>query len=295
MSDAGTPTLDQLRVFLAVVETGSLAAAGRKLNRATSAIGYAVDNLEAALGIVLFERETTRKPLLSEAGRAVLAEARALSRGLDGLRAKVKGLRDGLEAEVALVVDVMLPTEDLVAVLREFQKTFPTVPVRLFVEALGAVSQHVLDGVATLGIGGPLRIESERLEYIPFRGLDLIPVAAPTHPLATEAAIGAARRHLQLVLTDRSTLTRGRDFGVLADQTWRLGDLGAKHALLCAGVGWGSMPAAMVRADLQAGRLVELRLPDWSSVAATMHLVTAAAAPPGPAGQWLMRRFTESL
>ena len=67
---------------------------------------------------------------------------------------------------------------------------------------------------------------------------------------------------MQLVLTDRSTLTEGQDFGVFADQTWRLGDLGAKHALLLAGIGWGNMPAAMVRADLQSGRLVRLDLPD---------------------------------
>ena len=297
MTEIGTPTIDQLRVFLAVVETGSLAAAGRRLNRATSAIAYAIDNLEAVLGIALFERETTRKPRLSEAGRAVLAEARALSRGLDGLRAKVKGLRDGLEAEVALVVDVMLPTSTLVAVLQAFQHAFPTVPIRLAVEALGAVSQHVLDGAATLGICGPLRIESERLEYIPFRDLELVPVAGPTHPLASglDRAVGAARRHVQLVLSDRSALTAGQDFGVLSDRTWRIGDLGAKHALLLAGVGWGSMPAAMVQADLEAGRLVALDLPDWAGVTAAMHLVYVSVAPPGPAGRWLMRRFIDGI
>ncbi len=296
MSEPGTPTIDQLQVFLAVVETGSLAAAGRKLNRATSAISYAIDHLEAGLGIALFDRETTRKPQLSEAGRAVLVEARALSRGLDSLRAKVKGLAGGLEAEVSLVVDVMLPTPDLVAVLQAFQQAFPTVPIRLYIESLGAVGQHVLDGVATLGICGPFRLESDRLEYIPFRDLELIPVAAPTHPLASgaDAGIGAARRHVQLVLTDRSTLTAGQDFGVFADQTWRLGDLGAKHALLLAGIGWGSMPAAMVRADLAAGRLVMLDLPDWKGGTFTMHLLHATGTPPGPAGQWLMQRFIDS-
>ena len=295
MNEPGTPTIDQLRVFLAVVEAGSLAAAGRKLNRATSAISYAIDNLEAVLGIALFDRETTRKPQVSEAGRAVLVEARKLSRGLDTLRAKVKGIAGGLEAEVSLVVDVMLPTADLVSVLQAFQQTFPTVPIRLYVESLGAVGQHVLEGVATLGICGPLRIETERLDYIPFRSLDLVPVAAPTHPLASgaDSGVGAARRHVQLVLTDRSTLTAGQDFGVVADQTWRLGDLGAKHALLLAGIGWGSMPEPMVRADLTAGRLVMLDLPDLKRGRFMMHLVHASGAPPGQAGRWLMQRFID--
>ena len=72
--------------------------------------------------------------------------------------------------------------------------------------------------------------------------------------------------------------TEGQDFGVFADQTWRLGDLGAKHALLLAGIGWGNMPAAMVRADLQSGRLVRLDLPDWRGGTFTMHLLHAAGA-----------------
>ena len=127
MPEPGTPSLDQLQVFQAVVEAGSFAAAGRRLNRATSAISYAIDNLEAQLGVVLFDRRSTRKPQLTAAGRAVLTEARAVSRGVDTLRAKVKGLSEGLEGEVSLSVDVMLPTSRLVDALQAFQARFPTV------------------------------------------------------------------------------------------------------------------------------------------------------------------------
>ena len=67
-----------------------------------------------------------------------------------------------------------------------------------------------------------------------------------------------ARDHVQLVLTDRSSLTEGRDFGVVSVKTWRLADLGAKHALLLAGMGWGNMPKPMVNDDMKRGRLVEL-------------------------------------
>jgi len=52
------------------------------------------------------------------------------------LRAKLKGMLNGLEAEVALVVDVMLPTERLVDAIRAFEREFPTVALRLHVEAL---------------------------------------------------------------------------------------------------------------------------------------------------------------
>jgi len=140
MSDPGTPTLDQLRVFLTVVEVGSFAGAARRLGRATSVISYSIANLEAQLGVLLFDREPTRKPQLTEAGRAVLSEARTVTNGINGLRAKVKGLLHGLEAEIHLVLDVMLPASRVVDALKAFRAEFPTVSLRLYVEALGAVA-----------------------------------------------------------------------------------------------------------------------------------------------------------
>ena len=95
MGGPGVPSLDQLRVFLTVVETGSFAAAGRRLGRATSAVSYSIANLEQQLGVPLFDRERAKNPL-TEAGIAVLSEARSLSVGVDNLRAKVNGLIDGL-------------------------------------------------------------------------------------------------------------------------------------------------------------------------------------------------------
>src|SRR5437868_3309636 len=107
MSDPGQPTLDQLRVFITVVETGSFAATARKLNRATSVVSYTIANLEAQLGVTLFDRLSTKKPQLTLEGRTVLAEARSVSTGIDNLRAKVKSMLRGVEPEVHLALDVM--------------------------------------------------------------------------------------------------------------------------------------------------------------------------------------------
>ena len=53
--DVGQPTLDQLRIFLAVADEGSFNAAARKLGRALSVISYGVSALESQLGITLFQ------------------------------------------------------------------------------------------------------------------------------------------------------------------------------------------------------------------------------------------------
>ena len=290
----GIPTLDQLGVFLAVVEAGSFAAAGRRLNRATSVISYAVGNLEQQLGLPLFDRESTRRPQLTEAGRAVLAEARIVAHGIDALRAKVGGLLSGLEAEISLVVTLLMPGPRLVDALKAFQAQFPSVALRLNVEALGAVQQHVLDGRAVIGIGVELwHRESDPLEQISVGEVEMLAVAAPSHPLAAADGTvpGLARDHVQLVISDRSPLSEGQEFGVIAPRTWRLSDMSSKHTLLLAGIGWGSMPAQLVRADLDAGRLVELKLPEAKRRLLPLTAIYRTDHPPGPAGRWLIRRF----
>lgn len=294
--DPRPPSLDHLKTFLAVAEAGSFAGAARRLGRATSVVSYAIANLESQLGLALFERKATRRPELTEAGRAILADSRGIAQGMDGLLARARGLLGGLEAEVAIAVDVMLPASVLVQALNAFRAEFPTVGLRLYVEALGAVTQLVLDGVASVGVSGPLPRRMDAVEQGAVGMVKLIAVAADTHPLARhKGALSPAilREHVQLVLTDRSTLTRGQDFSVIATQTWRLADLGAKHALLLAGLGWGSMPEWMVREDIAAGRLVRLAISTWDDSLYPLQSLHRADRPPGPAGRWLIQRLRE--
>jgi DNA-binding transcriptional LysR family regulator len=293
--DVGQPTLDQLRVFLAVVEEGSFNKAAVRLGRAVSVVSYAIANLEAQLDVRLFAREGSRRPRLTPAGAALLADARTVAGDVDQLVARVRSLHQGLESELALAVDVMVPGAALANILREFQRLFPTVTLRLHVEALGAVAALVVEGRADFGISGPVAAEHADLERQRIGSVELVPVAAPTHALARMARIapGEARRHLQLVLTDRSSLTEGRDFSVIGARTWRLADLGAKHALLREGIGWGNMPRPMVADDLAERRLVELPVPESPRFVFELNALWRRDRPPGPAACWALSAFEE--
>ena len=292
----GDPSLDQLRIFLAVAEEGSFGAAARRMGRAVSAISYGIAQLEAQLGVTLFEREGSRRPVLTEDGRGLLVEAKSVADGIDHLLAKTQSLHAGLESEVSLVVDVMLPGEVTASVLRDFREMFPTVALRLQVEALGAVAGCVLDGGAGLAIGGPVLSDHVQLERQAIGAVELVPVAAPGHPLASDDVLpGESRKHLQLVLSDRSPLTEGREFSVLSPQSWRLADLGAKHALLKEGIGWGNMPRHTVSDDLAAGRLCELDLPEKPGANYTLSALWRRDARPGPATSWLIDAIRQRL
>ncbi len=284
VSAPGTPTLEQLHVLAAVVDAGSFSAAARLLHRAQSVVSYNIAALEGQLGLPLFQRGR-RRPVLTEAGRAVLADARRIAGLVNELRARAAGLKSGLEPEVSLAVDVMFPQHVLVAGLQDFARAFPTVVLRLRIEALGGVAQSVLDGACGLGIAGWLNTRLDALRQRQIGTIQLVPVAAPSHPLARlppPIATAAARDHVQLVLTDRSRLSAGQDFAVLALRTWRLTDLGAKHALLRAGLGWGHMPELMVRDDLADRRLVRLVLAETADPPYPLSLIHRVEHPARP-------------
>lgn len=295
MRDPGLPTLDQLRVFVAVIDCGSFSRAAEELHRTQSVVSYTIANLEAQLNVALFDR-SKRKPVLTEAGKALLADARSVGMKVDAMRARAKMMSLGLEAEVSLAVDVMYPNCSLVMALKAFQEQFPTVALRLRIEALGAVKHLVGERICQIGITGPMLDFPDTYQHLQLGHITMIPVAAPSHPLARMDGViptEVARDHTQLVLTDRSQLTAGQNFGVIALRDWRLGDLGAKHMLLLNGLGWGSMPEHMVRDDLAAGRLVHLHLAHLNSGQYSLHMINRADDAPGPAGRWLMQYLAD--
>lgn len=103
------------------------------------------------------------------------------------------------------------------------------------------------------------------------QGVAMVMVAACEHPLAGLKVIvpmTELARHVQRVLTDRSDLTAGREFGVMSPLTWRLGDLFAKHSFLLKGLGWGGRPMYAVEEDLRESRLARLSIEDVAEGAA---------------------------
>jgi len=295
MRDPGLPSLDQLRVFIAVIDHGGFAHAARALHRTQSVISYTIANLEEQLNVELLDRGK-RKPSLTEAGKALLADARAVSLKVDSMRSRAKALSAGLEAEVSLVVDVMFSTCTLVRILHAFQREFPTVSMRLRMEGLGAVTELVMNRVCRIGISGWMPGTPDSIERQSCGFVTMVPVASPLHALARiDGRIPSAvlREHTQLVLADRSTLTAGQDFGVLALRDWRLGDLGSKHALLRSGIGWGNMPLELVKDDIDAGRLVHLDINDGDSISFPLYVIHRGDDEPGPAGKWLMQQFLQ--
>ena len=250
-------TLDQMRAFVAIAEAGGFRAAAGRLSRAQSAVSHAIGNLEAQLGVTLFDR-SGRRPTLTPEGRALLADVRAILLKVDTMRARARGLGEGLELRLAITLDPQFPLGIVAAALKDLHDAYPSVSVRLWTAPLGAAILALREGRCTLAITAA-EIPDPRIELEALSFVQRAAVAAATHPVAARSGSGepltAAELadHLQIVVPDPSPLTEGRDFGVLSPGTWRVSDNATKHALIVAGVRLGKPAAVAGRARAGGG------------------------------------------
>lgn len=261
--------LDNLRVFLAAVDEGSFSAAARKLGRVPSAVSMAIANLEADLGLTLFDR-AGREPRPTERALALLPHARQLAEQLHRLNTHALSLSQSLESCLTLaVVPELMASTPWNEALRHLADEFPL----LEVEVLSAPQS---DALAMLRGGrAQLALVFERVGMDPSEQFQevgqetLVAVAAPTHPLLRDTPEGGIRdEHL---MAERQVLVAGRHGDevdkriALSGQRWRTDSPVAALGLVTAGLGWAFLPEAFVRGALAEGRLVMIPSRNFSN------------------------------
>jgi DNA-binding transcriptional LysR family regulator len=285
-------TLDQLRILVAVAETGSFSAAARRLRRVQSAISQSMQSLESALDTAIFDR-SGKPPKLTDAGRVLLDDARHVVHGAEMLKARAESMAEAVEPELTLAVDAMFPSTMLMASLKALSRTFPCLAVTLFTEGLGGPEQRLRDGVARLALYAPLPTGAQDLEAEFLASVPMVPVVATDHALAAEPGPltrDVLERHVQLVLTDRTALTSGFAGGIMSLRVWRFADLGSRLEYLLAGFGWCYMPVHLVAEPIAAGRLTPLDMREHRGhvLSFPIHAIHQRARAPGRAGRWLL-------
>ena len=280
-------TLDQLRVLVAVADSGSFRAAARRLQRAQSAISHAVASLEAQLDVTLFDRASYR-PLLTREGRMLLGDARRVLAKTEGLKARAQSFKTGVEPRLDLAVDPFVPPARFASALRKLHQRFPDVGVRIRTAPLGGPLVAVRDRGSIFGLSVSDEIRDDAIAMEAAGQITLLAVAAPQHPLAGRAAPVDVSDHLNIVIADPTEVTAGIDYGAGGPKSWRVDDLESKRALILAGVGWGNMPSHTVAADIDAGRLVPIAPMGIGKDGRTqvpIYLIWRSGAVPGPAAR----------
>jgi DNA-binding transcriptional LysR family regulator len=290
-------SLDQLRTFIAAADEGSFSAAGRRLRRAQSVVSQTLANLEGQLGVKLFDRRA-RLPVLTDQGRALLADARAVAGDVDQFKARAKSLADGLEPELSVAVDVMFPPAPFTAAVAAFQERFPATLLNFDVESSDLI-EPVLDGRCGVGVVGSWLRVPPIFTREPLLTMSLAMVVSPRHPLAAHRAPIPAillAEHIQLLHVDPADVAPDQRF-TLPPKFWRLSHLGAKLAFLRAGLGYGALPLHLLEPDLTSGALVPITAEGSppGGMVITMSAIYRTDSPPGPAARWFMERLKQEV
>ncbi|MDH0863501.1 LysR family transcriptional regulator [Mitsuaria sp. GD03876] len=294
----GSFTLDQLRVLVTIADVGSFSAAGRRLLRAQSAISQAIATLEATQGVGLFDRSGHR-PVLTDAGRVLVDHARLVLASAARFEAVAASTRGGVEPELALAIDPLVPTAPLIDSLQALRERFPDLPVSFSTEGLGGALRRLRGGSAALAICLLLPAVPEDVVAYPLLKVGMRPVAAPGHPLAglkRAARPSDLEHHVQLVLSD-PVAPEGENFGLASARLWRFVDLGRRMDFLLAGMGWCRMPEHLIAGPIAEGRLKAFRIHEDPTPrdGITIYAAHARDREPGVAGRWLLEALKQRL
>jgi DNA-binding transcriptional LysR family regulator len=275
-------SLEQWRVLQAIVECGGFAQAATALHRSQSAISYAVARLQEQLGVALLVLEG-RRMKLTEAGEALLRDARSLLDAASKLERRARSLRDGWEPEVRLAVDGLCPTAPLLDALAEFAARCPASRVQLHEEILSGAEEALLRGEVDLAVVNrvPPGFLGDRIAEAEF-----IAVAAPDHPLhRRDAPLHAddLAAYTQAVVRD-SGARQPRDEGWLgAARRWTVGNPETAVAMVHAGLAFAWLPRHRIAESLAAGTLIPLPLASGARYRSALYLVVADESGAGPA------------
>ena len=183
----------QLQFFVAVAEERNFTRAARRTHAVQSTVSASIRALERDLGTPLFDRNTTRVAL-TEAGEALLPEARRALDTLDQARAAVDGLRAGVSGSLRIGTLAALTAVDLRALVRDFRERYPRVQLSLTTAAGGT------DGLLESLRARTLDVAFVGVESATLPGIRLHPIATyqprllvpAGHPLAGRDRVSRA-------------------------------------------------------------------------------------------------------
>jgi DNA-binding transcriptional LysR family regulator len=283
-------SLEQWAVLAAVVDEGGFAQAAVALNRSQSAVSYSIARLQESLDLPLLMVEG-RKSVLTPHGQTLLTRARGLLRELDTLEALARGLKQGWESDLKLVVDAAFPRPRLLEIIAELQSSCPSTQIQLADVVLSGAEEAIVAGSADLVVTSrvPPGYLGNWLMDVKF-----VAVAHVQHPLSQlgrELVAEDLVHHVQAVVRDSGTQNPRDDGWLGAERRFTVSSLEASLATISAGLAYGWLPEHMLVAALRGGILRELPLLAGARRNVSLHIVLAQPDLLGPAARAAVESF----
>ena len=179
-----------LKLFVSIVEEGTIAGAADREHIAASAVSKRVSELEETLRTRLLRR-TNKGVVPTEAGLTLLQLARGVLHDLSGILLQMSDYASGVRGHVRLSANISAINQFLPAELRSFMDLHPDVHVHLEAGISESIMKGVAESAADVGIVtmGPFRHD---LEYFPYHSDELVVITPKDHILARKRAVSFA-------------------------------------------------------------------------------------------------------
>jgi DNA-binding transcriptional LysR family regulator len=272
--------LEQWRSLLAVVDAGGYAQAAEVLHKSQSAVTYAVQKVEALLGVKAFA-VVGRKAHLTATGEVLYRRAKALLEEAGALEGAAGRLAAGWEPELRLAVEIIFPTWLLLQCFARFAEERPQMRIELYESVLGGTEEALLQRKVDLAICSQV---PPGFIGDPLMRLRFIAAAHPEHPLhqlGRELTLQDLRKHRHLVIRDTGSQRRSGSW-LGAEQSWTVSHKATSIHAASLGLGFAWFPEDTVRGELESGLLKPLPLREGGERWGNLYLVFADRDYAGP-------------
>jgi DNA-binding transcriptional LysR family regulator len=286
-------SLEQWRSLLAVVDAGGYAQAAEALHKSQSAVTYAVQKMEALLGVKIFE-VVGRKAQLTSTGEVLYRRAKALLDEAGALEGAAGTLAAGWEAELRLSVEIIFPTWLLLQCFARFAEERPEMRIELYESVLSGTEEALLQRKVDLAICSqiPAGFIGDQLARLRF-----IALAHPDHPLhrlGRELTLQDLRKHRHLIIRDTGSQRRAGSW-LGAEQSWTVSQKATSIHAAVMGLGFAWFPEETVRGELERGELKPLPLREGGERWVELYLVFADRDYAGPGARRLAQIIREHV
>lgn len=269
--------LNQLRVFTAIVQEGSLTRAAQSLQISQPAVSKQLSELEADLGAVLFDRlprgvrVTQAGGVLEEHARRILASERAAEAQI----AELSGLGRG---SLAVGASTTIGSYLIPNLFGAFKRQHPALSLSLEIANTAVIQAAVLEGRLDLGLTEGF-VSSDALDVEVVANDEMVVIAAPRHPLLSRTDVTARELSAEpMMMRERGSGTRDvieaalRRRGIVIEPTLSLGSTEALKNAVASGLGLAIVSRLSVQLELAVGRLAEVTVEDLQ-IRRSLHLL----------------------
>lgn len=266
MSSRNPITIEVLEILDAIDRRGSFAKAALELNKATSALSYAIQKLEDQLAITVFQRQG-RRSVLTPAGQLVLDQGRLILRASTQLADHAREVATGWETRIHISLESITAPQPFYAAISHFLAQFPSIEIDISECVLNGGWDALEHNRVDLLVGSPGPVPPQKgFRAVRMAEHDMVPVIASCHPcaaIATDRDVLSKRlpELRRVVIHDTSLSGIPRSAGLSGDgPVLYVQNIDQKVRAILAGAGIGALPKSRIQPYLASAELVQLNI-----------------------------------